>query len=296
MSFLTDSNKDVNGLESPEMAREKAAKTLVSKMTELAVLPHVVFKVLEISGSTDSAASEMEQAITIDPGFSAKVLTYANSSHLALSRKVTSIRDAIVYLGFKAVRETAMTVGVFDMFVGKNDKESLRRRAWWRHSVDTGVSCRYIAELTKKLDPAEAYTCGLLHYIGKTLLDRFGAEDYEVVEKRVAVGSSDLEAELRTYGCTHEDVADAAGKQWGLPASVVESFRYTVPQPREGGTVRYSSCVALGSAMANMYLQGSGDCEKLPEWALEELEIERSEAHALFERTVEKIAAAAQAS
>ena len=132
------------------VANDERLNDILRKVNDLAVLPHVVFKVLEISGSSEAPASHMERAIVVDPGFSAKVLSLANSAGMGLPRKVNSIREAIAFLGFRQMRSLAMTVGVFDLFVGKTDKESLRRRAWWRHSIDTAVCCRWLATQSRK--------------------------------------------------------------------------------------------------------------------------------------------------
>lgn len=275
-----------------EAANPSAVKILANG-GELAVLPHVVFKVLELSGSSDNPAAELEKVITVDPAFSAKLLAHANSSYYSLARKVTSIRDAVVYLGFREVREMAMTVGVFDMFVGKNDKVSLRRRTWWRHSLDAAIACRYIAEKTKKLDPAEAYTCGLLHCIGKTLLDRFGGADYESVEQRVAVGSNELAAERRVYGCDNELLAAMAGKKWGLSPQMVASFQYSEKAERADEFPEYRACVALGNMIAKLAVTGTADIDLLPEWAVEELEIAQDSTQDIVDHAIERITAAA---
>lgn len=267
-----------------------AACQIVARIDDLAVLPHVVFKVLELSGSADSAATDMERAITVDPAFSAKLLTHANSAYYGLARKVTSIRDAIFYLGFKAVREMAMTVGIFDMFVGKNDKDSLRRRAWWRHSVDAAIACRFIAESTHRMDPAEAYTCGLLHYIGKTLLDRFGGANYAFVEQRIAIGMPEIEAELRTYGCNHVEVSIGAGRKWGLPENILASFQYIDGLPANDELARFAACVALGSAVAKIAVEGPGCADALPAWALDRLAIAPCAAQDICDHAVARIA------
>src|SRR5688572_14825599 len=166
----------------PLLNEEPNLEKLLARINEMPVLPHVVFKVMEISGSSEFPAAELERAIVVDPGFSSRLITLANSAYYGLPRKVTSVREAIGFLGFKAIRQLAMTVGVFDLFIGKNDKDSLRRRRWWRQSVDTAVCCKYVAERTKLVSADDAYTCGLLHFIGKTLLDRFGEDSYEKVE------------------------------------------------------------------------------------------------------------------
>ncbi len=56
-----------------------SAAKIVQSIGELAVLPHVVFKVLELSGDSDNPATELEKVITVDPAFSAKLLSHANS-------------------------------------------------------------------------------------------------------------------------------------------------------------------------------------------------------------------------
>src|ERR1041385_5357658 len=115
---------------------------LLEKVDGLAVLPHVVFKVLEVSASEDAQPLELERAIIVDPGFSSKVLTLANSAFFGLPRRVTSIREAFLFRGFRSDRTLAPTMGTYDVFVAKADRESLRHRAWWRHSVDTAVACK----------------------------------------------------------------------------------------------------------------------------------------------------------
>ncbi|HXH59835.1 MAG TPA: HDOD domain-containing protein, partial [Fimbriimonadaceae bacterium] len=117
----------------------EAVEIVLASTKEVAVLPQVVYKIMEMTSSTDSSAAMLERAIIIDPGFSTKILTQANSAYYALPRKVTSIKEAVAFLGFRAVRQLAMAVGVFDLFLGKTDAESIRRRGWWRHSLDTAL-------------------------------------------------------------------------------------------------------------------------------------------------------------
>ncbi|HZH98159.1 MAG TPA: HDOD domain-containing protein [Fimbriimonadaceae bacterium] len=275
----------------PIQDQARQVDALVSKVNELAVLPHVVYKVLEIAGSTDSPASEIEKAIVVDPGFCAKLLTHANSAYYGLPRQVTSIREAIVFLGFKAVRQMAMTVACFDLFVGKNDKESLRRRAWWRHSIDTAVCSKYIAQKTKRVTPEEAYTCGLLHIIGKTLLDRYAPGAYERVESLIASGVQDYIAEQQVYGCDHVRVGMAAATKWGLPENLVEALNYTDPKAANDPFAPFSATVALSTVISRIAITGTH--EELPIWACEALEFSEAERQELIDAGMEVIAAAA---
>lgn len=272
---------------------------LASRINEIAVLPHVVFKVLEISSTTDTPASAMEKAIIIDPGFSSKLLMLANSAYYSLPRKVSSIREATTFLGYKAVRQLAMTVGLFDLFVGKTDKESLRRRAWWRHSVDTAVCSRWLAGEVKTLSTEEAYTCGLLHYIGKTLLDRIGDASYDLVEDKIAGGMNPLEAEMQVFGCTHIELARAAGRKWGFPESLIEGILYVDPGP-DNKFEGLCACVAIANKIADLALLGRTQEEEvdsesdrtLPAWALEALGFDEERASELIDNGIAAIGSA----
>lgn len=261
---------------------------LIARIGDIAVLPHVVYKVLELS-ATDIAATELERAIVIDPGFSTRLLTLANSSFYGLPRRVTSIREAVTLLGFKQIRQLAMTVGFFDMFVGKNDRESLRRRTWWRHSIDTAVCCKFLAQQTGAMAPDEAYSCGLLHYIGKPLLDRFQPGGYEQVEALMATGAGCRASEQSVFGVDHVVVAYAAGKNWRLPDAILEGIDYDRGDDEEVPIA--SAVVAVGSAIAHSIVDGS-TAAALPSRALKQLNYSAVQADELIERATEVLASA----
>ena len=262
---------------------------IVSRINEIAVLPHVVYKVLELSATTDTAASALERAIVIDPGFSTRLLTLANSAFYGLPRRVTSIREAVTFLGFKQIRQLAMTVGFFDMFVGKNDRESLRRRAWWRHSIDTAVCCRYLAQQTRALPPDEAYTCGLLHFIGKPILDRFHPGGYDQVDALTASGVSVRAAEQAVFGCDHITVAYAACQKWRMPETLLDGIDYD--RSEDTDVPKASAIVAVATAMATSIVDGPSSAP-FPDWALAHLSYTPDQADDLIERATEVLASA----
>ncbi|MBL8087616.1 MAG: HDOD domain-containing protein [Chthonomonas sp.] len=251
-------------------------ETILAGVKDVAVLPQVVFKIMEGTSSTDTSANELERNIIIDPGFSAKVLSMANSAYFALPRRITSIKDAVQFLGFKTVRQIAMNAGVFDLFVGKTDRESMRRRTWWRHSLDTANCGRWIAGHYASLPPEEAYTAGLLHLIGKTILDRSNSEQYNLVETGIAQGIPDFAVEKHLFGCSHVEVTVGVCGQWGLPTDLLHGVEYSEPTaPDFGPSVR--ACVAVAHCIAGLATAGKPadvDMRSLfPDWAVESLNI-----------------------
>jgi len=265
------------------------------KVLDLAVLPHVVFKVLEISNSAESPAAAIEKAIIVDPGFSTKLLAQANSAQYGLPKKVTSIREAVMYLGLKAVRNLAMSVGTFDLFVGKNDAESLRRRFWWRHSLDTALAAKWIAHSSRAANPDDAYTVGLLHLVGKTIMDRMKPRDHDVIAERVSKdGFSEYVVERHLYGYHHGDLLEKSGERWGFPIELGQGLNYLVAPETP---IPLRSIVAISSVIAT--IATSGGTKKIedlhdmfPEWALENLHITDGELQIFVDDAVSALTSA----
>ncbi len=229
---------------------------IMSRVGEIAAMPQVVYKIIELTGTTATAAHAIEEAISIDPGFSSKVLILANSAFYALPRRVTSIREAATFMGYKTIRQLAMTVGVFDMFVGKTDAGSMRRRTWWRHSVDTAVCAKTIGDEVPTVEPEDAYTCGLLHDVGKSLLDRYAEGNYERVEQFISAGVDTLIAERTVFGCTHAELGGAAASQWNLPAMIVEGVEQH-HGPATGAFKEHVAITCLASEIAHEIVSGT---------------------------------------
>lgn len=253
-------------------AANPTMERILARTNELAVLPHVVARVLEITAAEDSIGFELERAITVDPGFSGRLLVLANSAAFGLPRRVTSIREAILFLGFRTIRSAALTVGLFDAFVGKTDRDSLRRREWWRHSVDTAICARYLARVTDKVPIEDAYTAGLLHLIGKMLMDKYGGKDYSKVQELVDQGASIQYAEQEIYGVDHAEVASAAAAKWNLPPALQSGLRTLEPADKTDPYGSLRACTVVASRMALRAKNGAqGEAVGCPPWALDRL-------------------------
>jgi putative nucleotidyltransferase with HDIG domain len=199
-------------------------KTILDKIKDAAVLPQVVCQVMDLTVNPSATARDLEKVIAVDPGMSSRILNTVNSAYYGLPRKIASIKEAVVFLGFKSIRHIAMTAGVFDMFVGKTDKQNIRRRTWWRHSIDTALCCRLLASQAQDISSDEAYTAGLLHDIGKPLLDRYAGTPYDEVERLIEQGMGTLEAECAIYGCDHAMLGQAISLQWRFPHKLADAI------------------------------------------------------------------------
>lgn len=229
----------------PNISPMQVAERLLAVAGEIAVMPQVVYKIVETLRSETTSAADLEREISVDPGFSARVLQQANSAFYALPRPVRSVKEAVTFLGFKQVRFIAMQAGVFDFFVGKNDKDSLRRRQWWRHALDTAQANLILSTVSKTVQPDIAYTAGLFHSLGRTLLCRQSAPLYDKVEFLIEKGAPVWQAEQAVFGCHHGHVLIAAAQAWRFPDDLSQCLDYLEPAfPGEPGA----------EARANLYV------------------------------------------
>lgn len=232
-----------------------ALRAILDRSGELAALPHVVFKVLEAADSPTAPAALIERAVALDPGFAARLLAEANSAGFGGAR-VSSLREAIMRLGSDAVRNLALGVGAFDLFVGRTGEESLRRREWWMASLATAMRAKWLAHTLRAAKPDEAYTGGLLHLVGRTVLDRCGGVPYpHAIELSAHRRCSLTEAEWHVYGAHAGHIGTAAAARWGFPADIASAMN-PFEEPPEGDG-RLVALVSLASAEA----------EPPPEWA-----------------------------
>ena len=265
---------------------ERAIAAMLGRMGELASLPHVVFRIIEAASSPDAPAAAVERAVVVDPGFAAKLLTEANRVGFE-HRRISSIRDAVMRLGFGPVRNLAMAVGTFDLFAGKTDAESLRRRAWWKRSVDAGMYAKWLAHTTRGARPDDAYTAGLLHLVGRTILDRCGEAPYtRVLDAMKDRGLSLADAERRVYGAHAGEVGEAAGRHWGFPDSIAGAMN-ALDAPPAPDALR--ATVALASGLA---ARAEGLEETIPAWALETLGVSEDDLPTLLSEASAAIEAA----
>lgn len=262
------------------------AESVVQKVKDLAALPQVVHQIIHLTNNPNASVKDLERLISIDQGMSTRVLNTVNSAYYGFSRKIASIKDAVVLLGFKAVRNLAMTVSVFDLFVGKTDRQNLRRGKWWRHSIDTALCARLIASQVAGVSPDEAYTAGLLHEIGKPLLDRYGGTPYEQVEDLVAQGVPELTAERQVYGCDHAEVGRAVSQHWGFPEKLVEAIGCHHAESANGlGDAPLTAVVVLANHVAHLLRQPDAPDTwwfDLPQWVSETLQLTPQQLQSLY--------------
>ncbi|MGM0654006.1 MAG: HDOD domain-containing protein [Thermodesulfobacteriota bacterium] len=189
--------------------------------------PQVAAKLLEVSKDDTAPLEEVAKIVETDPGISIRVLELVNSAFYGLSRKVTSLSDAVVILGIDEIKKLALGIAIFEKIFKTGHTKEFNRLMFWRHSLAVAVLSMKIAQKIEYPNPEEAYTAGLLHDVGKIFLDLQGRRDYGEFIRNLSE-STDLviEKERSEIGLGHDDIGAFFCARWQLPESLVLAVKY----------------------------------------------------------------------
>lgn len=186
--------------------------------------PAIALQVLRLARNDDCGVSELLGVIESDPALTARILTVVNSSLYALANKITSLRQAVVALGLRAVKVMALSFALVDAVRGwENQDGAFDYRAYWRRSITTAVGARLLGKTARPRLAEEAFVGGLLADLGIVAAWQCAREWYEPVLTKHRSGAGSLvQLERQYFGATHAVLGRELLRVWGLPEELCE--------------------------------------------------------------------------
>ncbi|OQX31659.1 MAG: hypothetical protein B0D96_05295 [Candidatus Sedimenticola endophacoides] len=158
---------------------QQKLERLVDKMP---TFPQSVHRIIEICSDINFSTRELISIIEHDPIITLKLLKLVNSAYFGLSRKITSIKHSVVYIGANTIKNVAMTITTIGILPTKAHA-GINRNNFLMHSLTTASLAKLIA---KEKGVAEAqltdyFIAGLLHDIGVILAAQLVQDEYRAV-------------------------------------------------------------------------------------------------------------------
>jgi putative nucleotidyltransferase with HDIG domain len=199
---------------------------LLSKLRDIPTLPLVAVRVNELINDPTSSSVQIANVLKKDQILTAKILRLANSSYYSIPGGVSDVQRALAFLGFNTLAQLILGLSVFEMFQ-KLGLEDVKMVDFWKHALATAVCSELLARRLKNCKPEEAFTCGLLHDIGKLVMNEVDPERLQAIiksakERKISFVEVERESDLPGHAFLGEVIAT----KWGLPQTIRLAIRY----------------------------------------------------------------------
>lgn len=256
----------------------KDLKSIVDRIVDLPTLPQVVTTIMGLIEDPNSSAKDINDVMSNDPAMAGKILKLVNSAFYGLPNAVTSIQQSIAILGFNTIKSLAISASVFDLF--GDSEEGFSYEQFWTHSVGTATVARYVAGKEPGANQDTAFVVGLLHGMGKLVLDQYAPAEFKEILAKARDGQLGFaQAERSVLETSYADIGYWLTNKWKLAADVQEAIKFQNRIPECPETSRnLAAILAFSSYVCRVKQYGSsGDFNKpaLPKSAWEALHIDR---------------------
>jgi putative nucleotidyltransferase with HDIG domain len=202
---------DLSGF-GPEVQR--AGHYLLHSGVGFPVLPSAVAEVMALANSPEANFREVDRVVRQDPVIAARVLSVANSPLYRPPNPITSLRVALLRLGWSILREILMqAVAEAHLFRNGPRRELASARL---HAIVLAHVHRHVASVVG-FDSEHAFVCGLLHDLGRpltlSLLSDAKAPKLDPAQRTVLVDA------------LHCTIGARVAEAWGLPDVVIRVCR-----------------------------------------------------------------------
>lgn len=246
--------------------QEATRKKIMGAVEQMPAFPKSVSQVLKLANDVNCSQKELVDVIKRDPVFTLKILRLVNSPYFGLSREVTSINHASVYIGLNTLKNVALGLAAVGA-LPRNNQAGLDMGGFWLHSLAVGAATRMLGAMlgVSRDEVADYFAAGLLHDIGKVVFALYMPEEFQVAHAKVNDTGAALSAEeVAVIGATHSQIGALLAEKWHLPSDLVDviSRHHT---PEVGPPSQLVDCVFTADQISKKLAFGSaGDYDVMP--------------------------------
>lgn len=198
-------------------AEKLNTQTIVERLDDLPTLPTIVYELSRVINDPMSSTSDIEKIMSNDQSMVTKVLRLANSAYYAVPGGVTSLQRAIAYIGYDAINQLVLSASIMKALDAKASPH-FEPSQFWKHSLGVAMAAETTAKVVQYRTPADLFTCGLVHDMGKIALYLVAPEMFaETLAKAKEKNLTVAEAELELGAPRHTLIGRELAAKWRLP-------------------------------------------------------------------------------
>ena len=228
---------------------------LFANAARLPTIPKVLQEIILSFGNPDIDMDIIAKQIAHEPVLTAKLLKVANSARYGSPRKIASLNEAIVLLGFPTVRTIVLACGLVDTlsFPAKMD-----RRAFWSKAFSVAGCCKWLTQAFTSDDENTAYTSGMIHSMGELLMFVVFPEKAEETLRLTDSGLALVKAQQEVFGYNHCEVGAEMAKRWKFPEPICTALAQQHKPEAYQPTSRLAATLNLATTIAEQLNDDKG--------------------------------------
>ncbi len=200
---------------------------ILKSINTIPAFPATGNKVAQLLNQADYSVMQVANIIKFDPSMTANILKMANSAYFSPLHRISTINDAVIYLGQKNLLRAIQTAGISKYYkkgaLGYFDKTT----DLWEHCVAVALMSQILSKKITGQEDSTLYTAALLHDVGKIIMGEFVRDSLAKISTLVSEKNmSFLEAEEIVLGINHADLGGKITEHWNFPVEISEAIAY----------------------------------------------------------------------
>lgn len=229
------------------------AREFVAKVKNIPTVSQAALRLVSLLDQPAISNEEVVQVLKYDNVLTAKLLRACNSPFFGLEEPVSSVEQAVLILGHQQILHIVLSLAFGGAMSTPLPGYAAEAKDLWSHSLTTAMVAETVTKngIPLEVDPSVAFTGGLLHDIGKLVLNSALTNEFQTaIRTRVTEGHlSRTEAEKEVLGTDHAEVGAYLLQTWRLPDEIVEAVAnhhspVSEPQPKLSALIHVSNCLA----------------------------------------------------
>ena len=192
-------------------------------------LPQILEELIKRLSDVDSSLESIEDLIEIDQAITSRILKVSNKVEFLEpdEPRITSVHDALHKIGLEHAKRISLNVSVLDLMENVEFPPTFRFASLWQHCLGVAVASSILAEELGYENPDQAYTCGLVHDIGKLIKIKFNQEEFCTEVQAAREDNMDLhDFEMINECLMHDTLGSLMMEFWQMPAELTAVIRF----------------------------------------------------------------------
>ena len=235
------------------MLSDKVQSILVS-VEKLRPIPSNVTRILKEIDDPNITLTVISEYVGLDQALAALVLQMSNSVAMGYGRTCSNLREAVMRIGLNRLKSLLLASAAAGPLTKSLAGYRLGGGDLWNHALSVAIASELLAKMISYRDAEEAYVSGLLHDIGKLLLDQYVLTDYSKIVEYIQQSKMPLwEAEEKLIGIDHATVGGLICERWQFPMVLVDAIRYHHYPAKASVNPQLPAIVNLGNAIISKH-------------------------------------------